>query len=152
MGAIFFYIFIYFLGYYGSNVLNMLTVRPIVTNRFIAALLPVYGVAFMHAYMIVTKPLPPGRDVTVEFALFEFVALPVVLVTVGSIYFMWNNKGNQDDRAATTPAHADIEPVTTESSTTNDQQTDAHAEVTASSEEKQHNDKVDRDISSNGKS
>jgi len=61
MGAIFFYIFIYFIGYYGSNVLNMFTVRPLITNRFLAALLPVYGVALTHAYVLVSSP-PPARN------------------------------------------------------------------------------------------
>lgn len=57
MGAIFFYIFVYFIGYYGSNILNMLTVRPFITNRYMAALLPVYGVALTHAYVLVNSPL-----------------------------------------------------------------------------------------------
>ena len=141
MGAIFFYIFIYFIGYYGSNVLNMLTVRPIVANRFIAALVPVYGVALMHAYMIVTKPLPPGKDVTVEYALFEFVALPVVLITVGAIYFMWNNKGNQDDRIATISTNTDNKAAASEPSAVQDQQTDSPTEISEFTEEKQNNEK-----------
>lgn len=142
MGAIFFYIFIYFIGYYGSNVLNMLTVRPIITNRFIAALVPVYGVALMHAYMIVTKPLPPGKDVTVEYALFEFVALPVVLITVGAIYFMWNNKENQDDRIITTAStNIDNKAAASEPSAIQDQQTDSQTETSEFPEEKQNNEK-----------
>jgi hypothetical protein len=94
MGAIFFYIFIYFLGYYGSNILNMLTIRPLVTNRYMAALLPVYGVAFTHAYVIVSSPPPQGTDITVEYALLVFITLPVVIVTLGAAYFMWNSKGS----------------------------------------------------------
>jgi hypothetical protein len=96
MGAIFFYIFVYFLGYYASNVLNMLTVRPLVTNRYMAALVPVYGIAFAHAYMVVTRPLPAGADITVEYALLVFITLPVVVVTMGAAYFMWNSKGKDD--------------------------------------------------------
>ena len=96
MGAIFFYIFIYFIGYYASNVLNMLTVRPLVTNRYMAALVPVYGFAFGHAYMVVTKPLPSGADISMEYALLVFITLPVVVVTVGAAYFMWNNKGKEE--------------------------------------------------------
>ena len=96
MGAIFFYIFIYFIGYYASNVLNMLTVRPLVTNRYMAALVPVYGIAFVHAYMVVTRPLPAGADITVEYALLVFITLPVVVVTMGAAYFMWNSKGKED--------------------------------------------------------
>lgn len=100
MGAIFFYIFIYFVGYYGSNILNMLTVRPFITNRYMAALLPVYGVALTHAYVIVSSPPPSGSDITVEYALLVFITLPVVIVTLGAAYFMWNSKGSHD-------AHAD---------------------------------------------
>ncbi len=96
MGAIFFYIFVYFIGYYASNVLNLLTVRPLVTNRYMAALVPVYGVAFGHAYMVVTRPLPASADITVEYALLVFITLPVVVVTIGAIYFMWNSKGKDD--------------------------------------------------------
>lgn len=109
MGAIFFYVFIFFAGYYGSNVLNMLTVRPLVTNRYIAALFPVYGIAMGHAYMIATKPLPPGKDVTIESALLEFVVLPLVVVTMGAVYFMWNNKSAQVEQAANTEREADVE-------------------------------------------
>ena len=96
MGAIFFYIFIYFIGYYASNVLNMLTVRPLVTNRYMAALVPVYGFALGHAYMVTTRPLPAGGDITVEYALLVFIALPVVVVTMGAAYFMWNSKGKEE--------------------------------------------------------
>jgi hypothetical protein len=96
MGAIFFYIFIYFIGYYGSNILNMLTVKPLVTNRYMAALMPVYGVAFTHAYVIVSSPPPQGTDITVEYALLVFITLPVVIVTLGATYFMWNSKGKRD--------------------------------------------------------
>ena len=96
MGAIFFYIFIYFIGYYASNVLNMLTVRPLVTNRYMAALVPVYGFALGHAYMVVTKPLPAGADISMEYALLVFITLPVVVVTMGAAYFMWNSKGKEE--------------------------------------------------------
>ena len=99
MGAIFFYIFIYFIGYYGSNILNMLTVRPLVTNRYMAALLPVYGVALTHAYVIVNSPPPQGSDITVEYALLVFITLPVVVVTLGAAYFMWNSKSKHDDHS-----------------------------------------------------
>lgn len=107
MGAIFFYIFVYFIGYYASNVLNLLTVRPLVTNRYMAALVPVYGVAFGHAYMVVTRPLPASADITVEYALLVFITLPVVVVTIGAIYFMWNSKG-KDDHADMGRKPADI--------------------------------------------
>ena len=99
MGAIFFYIFIYFVGYYGSNVLNMFTVRPLITNRFMAALVPVVGVAMLHGYMIVTKPPPASQNITVESALFSYVIMPVVIVALGAIYFMWNTRRAAEEEA-----------------------------------------------------
>lgn len=111
MGAIFFYIFIYFIGYYGSNILNMLTVSPFITNRYMAALLPVYGVAFTHAYVIVSSPPPQGTGVTVEYALLVFITLPVAVVTLGATYFMWNSKGKPGDTVASNPSDGDTEPV-----------------------------------------
>jgi len=104
MGAIFFYIFIYFLGYYGSNILNMFTVRPLITNRFIAALIPVFCIALLHGYMIVTKPPPASQDITVESALFTYVAMPVVIVTLGAVYFMWNARRSEEEEAEEPPA------------------------------------------------
>lgn len=101
MGAIFFYIFIYFVGYYASNILNMLTVHPLVTNRYMAALVPVYAVALTHAYVMVSSPPPQGTDITVEYALLVFITLPVIVVTMGAAYFMWNSKAKPDDSSQT---------------------------------------------------
>ncbi len=99
MGTIFFYIFIYFLGYYGSNILNMFTVRPLITNRFIAALVPVFCIAMLHGYMIVTTPPPSSQNITVESALFTNVAMPIVIVTLGALYFMWNSRRPEEEEA-----------------------------------------------------
>jgi hypothetical protein len=49
--------------------------------------------------MIVSRPLPQGKDVSVEFALLEFVALPLVVVTMLAVYMMWNSKGSQEEQA-----------------------------------------------------
>lgn len=115
MSNAFFYVFIYFLGYYGSNVLNMLTVHPLITNRFVAALVPVYGFAFTHAYMIVNKAPPPG--ITIESAILFSVVTPLVLVTVGAIYFMWRSKDKQDEDL-TEATQSSIDQQTTESAET----------------------------------
>lgn len=101
MSNTFFYVFVYFLGYYGSNILNMLTVRPLITNRFMAALFPVYGFAFAHAYMIVNKSPPPG--ITIEHALLFSVVVPLILVTMGAVYFMWRSKEKQEEQLAEMP-------------------------------------------------
>ena len=158
MGAIFFYIVVYFIGYYASNILNMLTVRPFITNRYMAALLPVYGVALTHAYVIVSSPPPQGTGVTVEYALLVFITLPVVVVTLGAAYFMWNSKGKENhpenestndnrestEEAATTEtseqrtevhlhshSHSNIINIATE---TSEQKAEVQGEITASSD------------------
>ncbi|SET26929.1 hypothetical protein SAMN05216326_11823 [Nitrosomonas marina] len=107
MGAIFFYIFVYFIGYYGSAIFNMFSVRPLVTNRFMAALVPVVAVAIAHAYMIVTKPPPASLDITVESALFTYVIMPVIIVSLGAVYFMWNSRRSEEEEAKTDDLEAE---------------------------------------------
>lgn len=136
MGAIFFYIVVYFIGYYGSNILNMLTVRPFITNRYMAALLPVYGVALTHAYVLVNSPPPQGSDVTVEYALLVFITLPVVVVTLGAAYFMWNSKGKDDDHSGNNPADDDRNSVETASTEAAELQSVERSGNTESSDEK----------------
>ncbi|PSJ16814.1 hypothetical protein [Nitrosomonas supralitoralis] len=152
MGAIFFYIFIYFVGYYGSNVLNMLTVRPIITNRYIAALLPVYGVAFTHAYVIVSSPLPQGADMTVEYALLVFITLPVVVVTLGAVYFMWNSKVKQDGESDENGLDNASKPSEIHSDEPSDQSTETQSEVNSIAEEKATDKDVEHTSNSNQKS
>lgn len=136
MGAIFFYIVVYFIGYYGSNILNMLTVRPFITNRYMAALLPVYGVALTHAYVLVNSPPPQGSDVTVEYALLVFITMPVVVVTMGAAYFMWNSKGKDNDHTGDNSSDNDRSATETASVESNDQNTEVQSEATESSDEK----------------
>jgi hypothetical protein len=49
--------------------------------------------------MIVTKPPPATQDITVESALFTYVAMPVIIVTLGAIYFMWNSRRAEEEEA-----------------------------------------------------
>lgn len=99
MGAIFFYIFIYFLGYYATAALNSFTVRPWITNRFMAALVPVFAVGLVHAYTIVASPPPQSQDITVLSAIVNYIIFPIVMVVIGAIYFMWQHKNKAEDEA-----------------------------------------------------
>lgn len=151
MGAIFFYIVVYFIGYYASNILNMLTVRPFITNRYMAALLPVYGVALTHAYVIVSSPLPQGTDVTVEYALLVFITLPVVVVTLGAAYFMWNSKSKPEDTAASNPSDRDTAPVEATATETGDPKIETPSENIESPDEKSVNKEIDVNKSKDSK-
>lgn len=151
MGAIFFYICIYFIGYYGSNILNMLTVRPFITNRYMAALLPVYGVALTHAYVIVSSPPPQGTGVTVEYALLVFITLPVVVVTLGAAYFMWNSKSRHEDHAAINPSDSDQKSAEATTAKMDDLKTETPSENIESSNEKLVNKEIDANKSKDSK-
>ena len=97
MGAIFFYVFVYFIAYYSTYVINLLSVRPLISNRFIAGLVPVILVAISHTYFIVTSPPPQGADISVMSALISNIIMPVIIVIIGSMYFMWKTKNDAEE-------------------------------------------------------
>lgn len=99
LSNIFVYVFIYFLGYYGANILNMFTVRPLITNRFIAALIPVLCFAMLHGYHIATTSSKTPTNETIESALFFNVITPVIIVALGAVYFMWNSRQPEEEEA-----------------------------------------------------
>ncbi|WP_143058784.1 hypothetical protein [Nitrosomonas marina] len=72
-----------------------------------AALVPVVAVAIAHAYMIVTKPPPASLDITVESALFTYVIMPVIIVSLGAVYFMWNSRRSEEEEAKTDDLEAE---------------------------------------------
>lgn len=94
MGSILIYTLIFFIGYYGAFVINLMTVRPLITNRYIAGLVPVFLFAIAHGYKIVNSPLPQGQDTSIEYAISFNVVMPVVIIVLGAIYAMWNKKSD----------------------------------------------------------
>ena len=92
MGAIFFYVFIYFIAYYSTYAVNLLSARPLISNRYIAGLVPVFLVATSHAYFIFNSAPPPGMSVT--SALMSNIVAPIVIVIIGALYFMWKKKND----------------------------------------------------------
>ena len=98
MGSVLIYIVIYFIGYYGAYVINLMTVRPMITNRYIAGLVPVFLFAIAHGYQIVNSPPPQGQNTSIEYALSFNVVMPVVIIVLGAIYAMWNKKSDDKDK------------------------------------------------------
>ena len=96
MGSILIYTVIFFAGYYGAYVINLMTVRPLITNRYIAGLIPVFLFAIAHGYKIVNSPMPQGQNTSIEYALSFNVVMPVVIIVMGAIYAMWNKKDDKD--------------------------------------------------------
>jgi len=99
MGSVLIYIVIFFIGYYGAYVINLMTVRPLITNRYIAGLIPVFLFAIAHGYKIVNSPAPQGQDTSIEYALSFNVVMPVVIIVLGAIYAMWNKKSDDIDNS-----------------------------------------------------
>jgi type VI protein secretion system component VasK len=96
MGAIFFYAVVYMAGYFFIYVMNLLTIRPLIRNPYMAPLVLVFLVAIAHALMIIDNPPPPGQDITIEYALGLYIIMPVVVVVLGAFYMMWNKKHEQE--------------------------------------------------------
>lgn len=97
MGSILIYTVIFFVGYYGAYVINLMTVRPLITNRYIAGLVPVFLFALAHGYSIFNSPMPQGQNTSIEYAISFNVVMPVVIIVLGAIYAMWNKKGEDKD-------------------------------------------------------
>jgi len=98
MGSVFIYIVIFFMGYYGAYVINLMTVRPMITNRYIAGLVPVFLFAIAHGYSIVNSPPPQGQNTSIEYALSFNVVMPLVIIVLGAVYAMWNKKSDDIDK------------------------------------------------------
>ncbi|MDR4513996.1 hypothetical protein [Nitrosomonas sp.] len=143
MGAIFFYIFVYFIGYYGSAIFNMFTVRPLITNRFMAALVPVVAVAIAHGYMIVTKPPPASQDITVESAMFTYVVMPVIIVSLGAVYFMWNSRRSEEEETNDTNQEAE-EDTDLNTENTESEEVAVSSETNSAESEQSNDDKKDK--------
>ncbi len=97
MGALAFYIIIYLLGYYATYILNLLTVRPWIHNRYISALIPVFAVGLTHAYMIVSSPPPQDQDISIGYALGFYIVMPIIIIIMGVLYVIWKDKPQHKD-------------------------------------------------------
>ncbi len=96
MGALIFYIVIYFIGYYAAHLLNWMMGRILIRNRRIAGLVLVLTVSTFHAYKIVTTSPPHDHGDGAGYALGLYVILPVTIVIIAVLYFMWQEKQDED--------------------------------------------------------
>jgi len=96
MSAIFFYLMVYMVCYFAIHIINLLTMRPLIRNRYMMPLIPVFLVAIAHGYKIVTTSPGQMQDTSMGYALSVFVLMPTVVITLGAVYVMWSKKNNQD--------------------------------------------------------
>ncbi len=96
MGALIFYIAIYFLGYYAAHLLNLLSGRTLIRNRRIAGLVAVFMVSMLHGYKIISSGPPDGHDEGMSHALGLYVILPVVIIVIATAIRIWQESGDRD--------------------------------------------------------
>ncbi|MEO7559289.1 MAG: hypothetical protein ABIT23_03420 [Nitrosospira sp.] len=96
MGALIFYIAIYFIGYYAAYLLNQTVGRVLIRNRRIAGLVLVLTVSMGHGYKIMSTPPPHDHDDGAGYALGLYVIMPVTIIVIAALYLMCR-EGNDDD-------------------------------------------------------
>lgn len=96
MGALVFYTFVFFIGYFGVHGFNLLMGRSLL-NRRIAALGIVCLVALMHGYKIMTSPLPSQQDIDAFQALGYYVMFPILVIATVCAFFGLQDKDKADE-------------------------------------------------------
>ena len=96
MGALIFYIAIYFIGYYAAHWLNRMAGHVLIRNRRIAGLVLVLTASLGHGYKIMSTPPPHDHDDGAGYALGLYVIMPVTIIVIAVLYLMWLG-GNDED-------------------------------------------------------
>ena len=96
MGALIFYIAIYFIGYYAAHLLDLITGRALIRNRRIAGLIAVFMVSIMHGYKIISTSSSHGQDEGMGHALGFYVILPVVIIVIAVLFLAWQERDDHD--------------------------------------------------------
>lgn len=95
MGALVFYTFIFFIGYYFAHGFNWLTKREVLNRRWIG-LTGVFLMAVLHGYKILSSPLPPDHDESAIGVLGYYVIFPVGAIVIVLLYLNWKDKEDQN--------------------------------------------------------
>lgn len=93
MGALLFYIFIYFVGHFAALGLNEVTKKKLLKHRRVG-LGGVIIVAIMHGYKIISSIPPSGHEDDTLYALSYFVIFPVAVIS--AVVFYLGSKDKSD--------------------------------------------------------
>ncbi|MDQ3186266.1 MAG: hypothetical protein M3Q16_07410 [Pseudomonadota bacterium] len=96
MGALIFYIAIYFMGYYAAHLLNQMAGHGLIRNRRIAGLVLVVMVGMVHGYKIISTSPPHDHDDGAAATLGLYVVMPVAIIVIAVLFLMWQ-EGNDKD-------------------------------------------------------
>ncbi|MDT8363251.1 MAG: hypothetical protein RQ714_01190 [Nitrosomonas sp.] len=95
MGALIFYTFIFFVGYFLAHGFALLTRRDILGRRG-TGLACVLIMAVMHGYKILSTAPPAGHEDTSAQVLSYYVIFPVSVITVVLLYLRWRDQNDDD--------------------------------------------------------
>ena len=96
MGALIFYIAIYFIGYYAAHLLNQMAGYVLIRNRRIAGLVLVLTVSMVHGYKIISTPPPHDHGDEAGYALSLYVILPVAIIVIAVLFLAWQEGHDKD--------------------------------------------------------
>ena len=96
MGALIFYIAIYFLGYYTAYVINQLAGRILIKDRRMLGLVAALTVGLIHGYKIISSP--PHHGDGAGYALALYVILPLTIIMAGVLFLMWQDRQDEEDK------------------------------------------------------
>lgn len=96
MGALIFYIAVYFIGYYAAHLLNQAVGHILIRNRRIAGLVFVLTVSMVHGYKIISALPPHDHDDGAGYALGVYVIMPVAIIVIAVLVFMWQEGHDKD--------------------------------------------------------
>jgi hypothetical protein len=97
MGALIFYTAIYFIGYFAAHFFNQLVGRGLFHNRRIAGVALTLLVGIFHGYKIITTSPPRDHGGDAAYALGLYVILPIAIISIAVLYFMWQEKRDDND-------------------------------------------------------
>mgnify|MGYP006189367993 CR=1 FL=1 len=96
MGALIFYVAVYFIGYYAANLVNHIVGRVLIQNRRLAGLVLVLMVSLLHGYKIISTSPSHDHGEGAGYALGFYVILPVAIIGLGVLYLNWQEKQDND--------------------------------------------------------
>jgi len=95
VGALIFYTFVFFIGFFFAHGFTLLTKRDFLNRRW-TGLVCVLMMAALHGYKILNTEPPNGHADEIMQALGYYVILPVSVIVVALLYLRWRD---QDDRS-----------------------------------------------------
>jgi len=95
VGALIFYTFVFFIGFFVAHGFTLLAKRDFLNRRW-TGLACVLVMAAMHGYKILSTEPPNGHENETMQALGYYVILPVSVIVAVLLYLQWRDQNDSD--------------------------------------------------------